>query len=243
MDKWIVRPPACVVCTHHASLTAPVCVCVLLQAVTRYLTITLRRKGALEMQRVFRGFVARRRVDRMRWEKAEAERIAAEELALFRRMLFVSATRLQVGCCRQCGRGMDTCVCSHCAHTMLRHQRFCRRKMREHHAKVHRARVKAAMRIQRAWQAFRKRQWFYGICMFGRMRRRRAAALIQRSFRMYKIRRRMALLRAMARAEEHRRAKEAEMMAMRQRFIDNGAATTITLFWQGRRAVRRRGGA
>ena len=126
---------------------------------------------------------------------------------------------------------------------MRRHQRFCRRKMREHHAKVHRARVKAAMRIQRAWQAFRKRQWFYGICMFGRMRRRRAAALIQRSFRMYKIRRRMALLRAMARAEEHRRAKEAEMMAMRQRFIDNGAATTITLFWQGRRAVRRRGGA
>ena len=68
-------------------------------------------------------------------------------------------------------------------------QRFCRRKLREYNAKVHRAQVKAAKVIQKCWNAFRKRKWFYGICLYGRMRRKHAASLIQRQFRMYKIRR------------------------------------------------------
>lgn len=69
---------------------------VMRQVVTHWEIVRRRRAGALLIQRMARGMIARRLAAKLRWERDEAARIAAEELALFNRMLFVSATRLQV---------------------------------------------------------------------------------------------------------------------------------------------------
>ena len=68
------------------------------QVVTHWEIVRRRRVASVLIQRIARGMIARRLAAKLRWERDEAARIAAEELALFNRMLFVSATRLQVTC-------------------------------------------------------------------------------------------------------------------------------------------------
>lgn len=175
-------------------------------------TQRLRHLGAIAMQRLARGFLARCRVAAIR---AELARIAEEERRAheaFLRVRFVSATRIQ---------------------------RTFSRKMREWKARMHRLHTRTALVIQHAWRAYLKRVLFFKLCLWGRMRRRAAASSIQRSFRAYKVRRHMALLGAMRRAESFVRRKKEAAAAIQERFVCNGCATTLANFWRGRMALWR----